>query len=29
MRVEIERITQDVYTGSLLTKSYIQSLANH
>jgi len=29
MSVGIERIPQDVYTGSLLTKSYIQSLANH
>ena len=29
MSVGIENITQDVYNGSLLTKSYIQSSANH
>lgn len=29
MREEIERISQEVYIGSLLTKSYIHSSANH
>ena len=29
MSVGIERIKQDVYTGSLLTQSYIQSPTNH
>jgi len=29
IKVDIEKITQEVYTDSLLTKNYIQTSANH